>query len=213
MARRKPSAHQELDALEQRIAAARLAERGAEQELRETRAEVEAARDAVREAHDLGQPAREPTARLDRAKGEVEQAQLALEGVGQRVRRATADRDRFLEENGARLLDEIGPDCDRVVIDMRLRAEALLEADREWSRLSQTVATYLRGMNLSPAENSRGEHELAQLVKDVRRALQHRISSPSPHMATLDAAMADEERKKELREQRAAARQKAVETI
>ncbi len=49
----------------------------------------------------------------------VEEAALAVEGVGRRVARADADRERFVEQNGDRLLDELKPACDEVVAQMR----------------------------------------------------------------------------------------------
>jgi ABC-type transporter Mla subunit MlaD len=167
----KSKAHRELERLEQRIADARRAAREAEQVLVNAEAAVEAARDAVREAHDLGSDAGAPTRKLDRAKRDVEQAALAREGVGQRVKRAIADHERYLAEHGEQLLSELQPECEQAAENLRTAAEALIAADSEWGRLSQVVARYLRGLSLSPAENSRAEHELSGFVRELRRAL------------------------------------------
>ena len=80
------TAHDELARLEQRIAEAKQAERAAQNEFAAAERAVEAARDQVREAHDLGGDAAKPTRALGKAKEAVEQAQLAREGVGRRVR-------------------------------------------------------------------------------------------------------------------------------
>jgi hypothetical protein len=94
------------------------------------------------------------------------------------------------------------PACVEVVADMRRHAEALLKADREWSRLSQQVSVYLRGMSLSPAENSRSEHEWSSLVKDLRRALLKQVSTPAPHLRLLAHAREEESRKRWLQRER-----------
>ena len=100
------TAHAELARLEQRITEAKRAERGAQQDLGTAERSVEAARDAVREAHDLGADAKPATRTLGKAKEGVEQAQLAREGVGRRVTRAVADRDAWygLQAEVSRLL-------------------------------------------------------------------------------------------------------------
>jgi hypothetical protein len=89
---RKSSAHTELDQLEQRVAEATLALREAEAKRAASEAAVETARDAVREAHDLGTDPGEAFEALEQAKLDAEQAALAAEGVAQRVRRAEQEK-------------------------------------------------------------------------------------------------------------------------
>ena len=200
---RTRTAHDELHALEQRLAEARTAERDAEQLALAAQAAIETARDAVREAHDLGADATKPTEALEQAKRDAEQAALAFEGVGQRVQRATATRDTFLAEHGDRLLAELQPQCDEVTASMREHAQALLTDHAKWGELQRVVSRYLMAMRQSPGENAPGDHELAPVLRDIRRVLTGgHITSPAPHWQTRDAKREEEQRKAELREQR-----------
>ena len=201
MAPRK-SAHAELDQLEQRIAAARLAEREAEQALLLADAGVEAAREDVREAHDLGADPKRATGRLEQAKKDAEQAALAREGIAQRVRRATADRDRFMEANGDRLLEELRPECSKVVEDMRAHAEALLADHVRWGQLQATVSRYLLATHASPAANAPGSHELAPAIKDLKRLLGQEIASPAPNMTARTHSHAEQAQVAAMRRER-----------
>ena len=202
MARKKTSAHDELERLEKRIADARVAEREGEQAYRAAEAAAEDARDAVREAHDLGADASGPTRNLDKAKRDAEHAALAWEGVTQRVKGASDSRDRFMAENGEQLLDELRSDNDRAAANLRQAAEALLAADAEWSAQSQQVARFLRGMSLSPAENAPGQHELAGVIRDLRRSLGNEITPPTPHLRQRAFDREERERRFSLRRAR-----------
>jgi hypothetical protein len=138
------SAHQELDQLDQAVAAARRAEAQAERELvprgdgYSTR-EVEKLREQIRQAHEEGRDVSALNAQLRASEQALEEAVLAKEGLAQRVRRAEWNRERFLNENGARLLGELNPECDRVVADLREHAVKLVEADRRWSTLHSII--------------------------------------------------------------------------
>lgn len=137
-----------------------------------------------------------------RAKRAAEQATLARERIEQRVNRATAERENYLTENGPELLAELRPDCDQVVADMRAAAEALILADRRWRELSTVVAGHLRAMKLVPHQNSVGTHGFESVITDMRRALQHDIASPAPHLHTQRAAHDEHSRVAELRRER-----------
>jgi hypothetical protein len=200
MAAMRRLAHAELDRLGQRLADAQQAEREAESNLAATEAAVEAARDEVREAHDLNANPARAMKDLEQAKHDAEEAALRLEGIGQRVRRAAAARELYLEQNGERLLAELAPDCAQVVQDMRAHAEELLADHGRWSNLSSQVAGYLRAMNLNPAENSRGEHELATVVRDLKRALAGEIATPAPHWSARDFDREEQATRTRLRE-------------
>jgi hypothetical protein len=178
------TAHAELDQFEQRIAAARLAESEAEQALLLAEQAIETARDAVREAHDLGADPKRPTAQLEQAKQDAEQAALAREGIGQRVRRAIADRDACLEGHADDLLTELQPACTDVVAQMRTVAEQLLATDAEWRTLQQQVSRFLLAGHRQPAHASPAQHELTTVVRDLKRALGHDLTSPAPYDQT-----------------------------
>jgi hypothetical protein len=156
----------------------------------------------VREAHDLGADPKRATARLEQAKQDVEQAQLAREGIAQRVRRATADRDRFIEEHGDRLLAELQPECSKVVEEMRDHAQALLADHQRWGQLQATVSRYLLAMHASPATNAPGDHQLAPVIKDLKRLLAQEITSPAPHMSARTDSHAEQARVAGLRQER-----------
>ena len=148
----------------------------------------------MREAHDLGADPAKPTERLEQAKHAAEQATLAREGLEQRVNRAGAERETYLAANGQALLAELEPDCDEVVRDLCAHAEALLLADKRWRQLSAAVSGHLRAQRLIPHANAPGEHGLEPVIADLKRALQHDIASPSPHMSARDAADTERER-------------------
>ena len=168
MTRKTTSAHDKLERLEERIADARVAEREAEQAYRAAEAAVEDARDAVREAHDLGHDPAKPTRRLERAKRSAEQAALALEGVGQRVRRATVARDSFMSESATQLIEELEPDCQAVAERVESAIAAVVDADREWHEMSAQVARYLRAAQWSRSENAISEHEISPQVRSLK---------------------------------------------
>lgn len=200
----KVSAHSELDGLEQRLVQARQAEREAEIAALAAESAVETARDEVREAHDLGANPASATKRLDQAKHDAEQAALAREGIAQRVQRATADRDLFIAGNGERLLAELRPECEQVADDLREHSERLLAAHARWGQLSAKVSGYLLAMNMSPADNAPGEHELTAVVRDLKRALANEIRTPSPHWSKRDADADEQATRIQLREEAAA---------
>ena len=102
----KQSAHGELDALQQRVADARLAVDAAEAAHIEAEAALEVAHDKVREAHELDQDPRAPTKALEKAKHTLEQAELAREGIEQRLLRAEREVAHFRETRGWDLLRE-----------------------------------------------------------------------------------------------------------
>jgi hypothetical protein len=166
---------------------------------------VEAARDAVREAHDLGADPAKATAQLDQDKHAYEQATLAREGLEQRVRRADDERANYLTENSPALLSELRPECEQVVADMRAHAEALLLADKRWRQLSAVVAGHLRAQNLTPHTNAPGVHGLEPVLSDLKRALQRDIVDPGPHWVQSHAARAERENVASMRRDKAAA--------
>lgn len=196
MTPRKPSAHSQLDELNQRLAAARLAERQAEVALAAANTAVETARDKTREAADLNVDTAKPMQQLDAAKREAERAQLGYEGMGLRVQRADADRGRFIEEHGERLLAELEPQCQQVAADLRAHAEALLATHQRWNDLSRTVSAYLRGLNINAAQNAHGTHQLEPVVRDLRRVLTGDIDSPAPHFVARDNQRATQPQRK-----------------
>jgi hypothetical protein len=80
--------------------------------------------------------------------------------------------------------------------------EALLADHARWNSLSSRVAGYLRAMNLNPADNSRGEHQLATVMRDLKRALAGDIDSPAPHWSARAAVLAEQANRIELRRER-----------
>ena len=202
MTKPKRPAHTGLDRHNNNLAEATAALREAETAERNAMSAVEAARDQVREAHDLGADPAEPTAALDQAKQNAEQATLAREGIEQRVNRAAAERESYLGENAPALLAELEPDCTAVVADLRAAAEALILADKRWRQLSAVVAGHLRAQRLVPHENAAGEHGLEPVILDLRRALQGDINSPAPHLYAQRAAHDEQSRVTELRRER-----------
>jgi hypothetical protein len=157
---------------------------------REANSAVEVARDAVREAPDLGADASEAMSALAQSKRDAEQATLHREGVERRVRRAADERERFLEEHAEDLLAEMQPDFEQAAEALRTHAEALLAADRRWRELSALVSAYLRAQRLDPSANSFAEHGLEDTLRSFRRALQHEVASPGPHLLQAHAASA-----------------------
>ena len=195
-------AHAELARLGERVGKAREALRRAEEHERECEQHVEAMRDQVREAADLGLDAAKPISELAQAKQSAETAGLAKQGVEARVRRATVERDQFLTASAEQLIHEMEPDCAQAVEDLRAAAEALIAADRAWRALSATIAKYLTASHLVPHENAPGQHGLEGLVKDARRALAHATASPSPNWSQRNAARAERENVANLRRER-----------
>jgi hypothetical protein len=204
MTKPKRPAHTGLDRHNRNLAEATSALREAETTEAQAASAVETARDAVREAHDLGADPAEPTAQLDQAKQNAEAATLAREGIEQRVNRATHERENYLAENGRELLAELQPDCQQAVDDLRLHAEALLAADKQWRALSAVVGSHLRAQRLVPHMNAPGEHGLESVVLDLKRALQNQITSPAPHMSAQRAAHTEQARVTNLRREREA---------
>ncbi len=202
MTMRKRPAHAGLERHNQRLADANAALREAEIAERRAASTLEAARDAVREAHDLGADPSEPTAALDQAKAAAEAAVLAREGLEQRVARATAGRENYLSQNGQALLAELAPDCEQATADLRARAEALLGADKRWRELSATVAALLRAQRLIPHQNAGGQHGLEDAIRTLKRALQSEVISPAPHMTAANAARIERETVSNLRRER-----------
>ena len=174
------TAHDELGDLEARITEAKQADRAAQDALMQAERAVEQARDQVREQHDLGADAAKQTRELQKAKAAVEEKGLAREGVSRRVARATADRDRFVEENALALLEELRPQAEQVTADMLAAAEALIAADAAWSGLQARVGQLLIAAHRSPRDDAPGDHELTGLVRELRR-MSGEVRSPMPH--------------------------------
>ena len=186
---RQLSAHSELAAIEQRITKAKAAARAAQLELERARRDEEAARDAVRESHDLSQNAAGPTKALQKAKATVEEKQLAQEGVGRRVQRAERDKVAFVEANAGRLMEELAPQCEEAVAAMQQAAEDLIAADSRWFALQAEVSQLLTAQHRAPRDHAPADHQWALVLRELRRAPSE-VRSPLPYDARIHAAVA-----------------------
>jgi hypothetical protein len=97
------------------------------------------------------------------------------------------------------------PDFEQAAEALRTHAEALLAADRRWRELSALVSAYLRAQRVDPSANSPAEHGIEDTLRSFRRALQHEVTSPGPHLLQAHAASAAHENTASVRRARAAA--------
>jgi hypothetical protein len=201
----KRPAHRELERHNQRVAEAVAALRRAEQHEHEAEQTVEWCRDATREAHDVGADPSNALGQLREAKAALESATLRREGLGQRVKRAEADREAFHAEAAEHLLRELDPDCIQATQDLRLAVERLVAADRAWRELAATVSGHLRAAQLVVHVNAPPGHGLEQLVKDAKRSLGRELVSPAPHWHQRDAAVRERRTVETLKQEREAA--------
>ena len=210
----KSTAHAELDLLEQRLADAVVADREAEAKRIAAEVAVEDARDRVREAHDLNANPAKPTAQLEQAKWDAEQAALAKEGIGQRVARAERDVDRFKEENGLRLLEERAPRARELAGEVTRLAHELVRAskamDPERAHSDRLIAAV---SGLSPMHDGPpSEHEWAPAVRELRRAVSRtpELEPLLPRLGGLRHRASEESAKRRLRRERG---QETVEVV
>jgi hypothetical protein len=177
--RHRRLAHEGLSKRDKRLGEARAAEREAEAALLRAKRTLEAARDRVRECHDLGRDPTRAIEELERGKRNVEHAQLAREGVAQRVRRAEVEREQYLETNAERLLEELRPECEHAADDLRKRAECVIEADQRWTDLARSLSRSARPrrtgrFGTSDATSGCGSSMCAATANELRPPLRGR---------------------------------------
>lgn len=166
------SRHAELEEL----ASAQAAEQTAAIELE---AAVEAALSAAQqartdlvEAHAAGRQITKAHTRRDEADRKVEELSIRAEAAQLRATRAAQERERFEVEHARELIEELVPDAQAAIEKMRAAATDLLAADRDWYAVSHRSGHFLSKIaGATAAQNSPGDHGLAPIVRDLRRAL------------------------------------------
>ncbi len=124
------------------------------------------------------------TAELADRRAAVEPARLKADGLARRAADAATSVTGFIAEHGDELIAELEPEAEAIAARLSEAAQAVLAADREWAAMSQTVGALLAAMpDGSPRGDMADGHELAEVVRDIRRTLSdgQTVAVPSPH--------------------------------
>jgi len=165
------------------VTAAKQRARDAELEHGQVVAKITAARDAIVEAHAVGDAA--TAARLSKDRARLEGATLRgaeerLEGARVALSRAEVEVSTFAASNLQGLLAERQPDAQAAVEAVEAAVEALGQAQAGWNAAEADTAALLRLAGADTGSLPKFPERLATLVRDARRAGQVGVPAPLP---------------------------------
>ncbi len=183
----------ELARLTEAVPAAKARERACELEHRRVVGELAKLTDAIADFYaqvDEPAAAKASAARAKLEAGAVRECEERLEGARRAVQRAEVERATFTAESISGLLGERSAEASAAAGAVEDAVLRLAQAQKEWTAVESEVGALCRLAGRDTRNMPRMPVQVAELVRDARRAAGVRVPAPLPGDGTAAAAVA-----------------------